>query len=198
MTNYFDPEYRSLLHALIDDEPGAREALADFHNRRLLEGAGPVTGRGADEIETLLRELSARGAGGINPEESQLVALIHSGHRGPVQMVNLLAFRERAIYPSWHKLAAAGLTGAQAYARYGAMALEQIDRRAGKLILYNDVHQVLIGRTRPWDQILVIEFPEKGAFVDMIRDRDYQASLVHRDAGLAEVVILVSRSLLPI
>jgi MFS superfamily sulfate permease-like transporter len=34
------------------------------------------------------------------------------------------------------------------------------------------------------------------AFVDMIRDPDYQASLVHRDAGLAEVVILVTRSLL--
>jgi len=198
MTNYLDSEYRALLHALIDDKPGAREALADFHNRRLLEGAGPMAGRGADDMETLLRELATRGPGGINPDESQLVALIHSGHQGPVQMVNLLAFRECASYPSGHELAAAGLTGAQAYARYGAMALEQIDRRAGKLILYNDVHQVLIGRTRPWDQILVIEFPEKGAFVDMIRDRDYQASLVHRDAGLAEVVILVSRSLLPI
>ena len=198
MTNHLDEEYRVLLHALIDDKPGAREALADFHNRRLLAGAGPVTGRGADQIETLLRELSALGAGGINPEESQLVALIQSGHRGPVQMVNLLAFRERAIYPSGHKLAAAGLTGAEAYARYGAKALEQIDRRAGKVILYNDVHQVLIGRTRPWDQILVIEFPKTSAFVDMIHDRDYQASLVHRDAGVAEVVGLVSRSLLPI
>ncbi len=198
MTNHLDHEYRALLHALVDDKPGAREALADFHNRRLREGAGPVTGRGADQIETLLRELSALGAGGINPEESQLVALIHSGHRGPVQMVNLLAFRERAIYPTCHKLAAASLTGAQAYARYGATALEQIDRRAGKVILYNDVHQVLIGRTRPWDQILVIEFPETGSFVDMIHDRDYQASLVHRDAGVAEVVGLVSRSLLPI
>ena len=198
MTNYPDPEYRDLLHALIDDEPGAREALADYHNRRLLEGAGPVTGRGASEMETLLRELSARGAGGINPDESRLVALIHSGHRGPVQMVNLLAFRERAIYPSGHELAGAGLTGAQAYARYGAIALEQFSRRAAKLILYNDVSQVLIGRTRPWDQVLVAEFPDTGAFVDMIRDREYQASLVHRDAGLAEVVGLVSRSLLPI
>ena len=29
-----DPEYRDLLHALIDDEPGAQGALADFHDRR--------------------------------------------------------------------------------------------------------------------------------------------------------------------
>jgi uncharacterized protein (DUF1330 family) len=195
MTSYLDPEYRDLLHALIDDEPGAREALADFHFRRLLEGAGPVTGRGVDDMVTLLRELSARGAGGINPNESQLVSLIRSGDHGPVCLVNFLSFRERAIYPSGHELAAAGLTGAQAFARYGATALEQMRRRAGKLILYNDVYQVLIGQSLPWDQILVVEFPETDAFVDMIRDPDYQAALVHREAGLAATSILISRPL---
>ncbi len=147
-------------------------------------------------METLLRQLGARGAGGINPEESQLVALIEAGHRGPLQFVNLLAFRERAIYPAGHELAGAGLSGADAYGRYGEIALEQVGHHGGKLILYNDVRQVLIGQTRAWDQILVIEFPGTGAFVDMIRDRDYHASLVHRDAGLAEVVILITRSLL--
>jgi len=148
-------------------------------------------------METLLRELGVRGAGGINPEESQLVALIESGHQGPLQFVNLLAFRERAIYPAGHELAGAGLSGANAYGRYGIVALEQVGRRGGKLVLYNDVYQGLIGQTRLWDQIVVIEFPGTDAFIDMIRDRDYQASLVHRDAGLAEVVILVTRSLLP-
>ncbi len=42
-----------------------------------------------------------------------------------------------------------------------------------------------------------MQYPDVAAFVDMIRDPDYQAGLVHRDAGLAETVILVSRSLLP-
>jgi len=149
-------------------------------------------------MEALLRQLGARGAGGINPEESQLVALIEAGHGGPLQFVNLLAFRERAIYPAGHELAGAGLSGVDAYSRYGEIALEQVSRRGGKLVLYNNVHQVLIGQTRPWDQILVIEFPGTDAFVDMIRDRDYHASLVHRDAGLAEVVILITRSLLQI
>jgi len=149
-------------------------------------------------MEALLRQLGARGAGGINPEESQLVALIEAGHGGPLQFVNLLAFRERAIYPAGHELAGAGLSGVDAYSRYGEIALEQVSRRGGKLVLYNNVHQVLIGQTRPWDQILVIEFPGTDVFVDMIRDRDYHASLVHRDAGLAEVVILITRSLLQI
>jgi uncharacterized protein (DUF1330 family) len=156
-----------------------------------------VSGPSADGMESLLRQLGERGAGGINPEESQLVALVEADHRGPLQFVNLLAFRERAIYPAGHELAGAGLSGVDAYGRYGEIALEQVGRRGGRLILYNDVHQALIGQTRPWDQILVIEFPGTDAFVDMIRDRDYVASLVHRDAGLAEVVILITRSLLP-
>ncbi len=149
-------------------------------------------------MEDLLLEISARGLGGINPEESQLVTLVESGYEGPLQFVNLLAFRERAIYPARHELATAGLSGAEAYNRYGAIALEQVERRGGTLVLYNEVHQTLIGQTRPWDQILVVEFPETDAFVAMIRDRDYHDSLVHRDAGLAEVVILVTRSLLPL
>ncbi len=156
-----------------------------------------MTGPSADTLEALLRELGARGAGGINPGESQLIALIEAGYQGPLQFVNLLAFRERAIYPAGHELARAGLSGADAYGRYAEIAVEQVGRRGGRIILYNDVHQALIGQTRPWDQIVVIEFPGTDTFVDMIRDRGYQASLVHRDAGLAEAVILITQSVLP-
>jgi hypothetical protein len=41
-----------------------------------------------------------------------------------------------------------------------------------------------------------MQYPGIDAFIDMVRDPDYQAGLVHRDAGLAETTILVSRSLL--
>ena len=98
--------------------------------------------------------------------------------------------------PEGHELANAGLSGAEAYGRYGAVALDHVVRRGGTLTLYNDVLQVLIGQTGPWDQIAVMQYPGTDAFVDMIRDPGYQAGLVHRDAGLAETAILVSRSLL--
>ena len=90
----------------------------------------------------------------------------------------------------------AGLSGAEAYGRYGAVALDHVVRRGGMLTLYNDVLQVLIGRTVTWDQIAVMQYPDTDAFVDMIRDPGYQSGLVHRDAGLAETAILVSRPLL--
>ncbi len=148
------------------------------------------------DVAALLRELGSHGFGGINPDEQQLRALLASGEPGPLQFVNLLSYFVEARYPDGHELAGAGLTGAEAYGRYGAVALDQVVRRGGTLTLYNDVLQVLIGQSGPWDQIAIMQYPEIETFVDMIRDPDYQAGLVHRDAGLAATAILVSRPLL--
>jgi uncharacterized protein (DUF1330 family) len=151
----------------------------------------------AGEAESVVRELAAHGSGSINPDETQLRTLLESDTEGPLQFVNLLAYRDRATYPEGHELVDAELTGAEAYGRYGAIALGHVLRRGGDLTLYNDVCQVLIGQTGRWDQVAVMQYPGTGAFVDMILDPEYQAGLVHRDAGLAETVILVTRSLLP-
>jgi len=149
-----------------------------------------------ENVAALLRELGSHGFGGINPDEGQLRTLLESGEDGPLQFVNLLSYHSAARYPEGHELARAGLSGAEAYGRYGAVALDHVVRRGGSLILYNDVLQILIGETGPWDQIAVMQYPGVDAFVDMIRDPDYQAGLVHRDAGLAGTAILVSRPLL--
>jgi uncharacterized protein (DUF1330 family) len=150
----------------------------------------------SDDIDAVVGELGAHASGGINPDESQLRTLLSSGDDGPLQFVNLLAYRPRAVYPQQHELATAGLTGAEAYGRYGAIALDHVTRRGGTLMFYGDVLHVLIGRPVAWDQIAIMQYPSIEAFVDMIRDPDYQAGLVHRDAGLAETAILVTRSLL--
>jgi uncharacterized protein (DUF1330 family) len=149
-----------------------------------------------EDVAALVHELEGHGSGGINPDEQQLRTLLASESSGPLQFVNLLSYRPEARYPEGHELAGSGLSGAEAYSRYGAIALDQVVRRGGMLTLYNDVLQVLIGRTGPWDQIAVMQYPDTGAFIDMIRDPDYQRGLVHRDAGLADTAILVSRPLL--
>jgi uncharacterized protein (DUF1330 family) len=154
-----------------------------------------MTPRSEEEVDALVHQLGAHGSGGINPSGDQLQWLLTSGADGPLQFVNLLCYRAEASYPEGHELAGAGLSGAEAYGRYGAVALDHVTRRGGALVLYNDVLGVLIGQDAPWDQIAVMQYPGTDAFIDMIRDPDYQAALVHRDAGLAETAILVSRAL---
>jgi len=152
----------------------------------------------SDDITAELgRAFAGHTFGGLNPDEAQLRALRESHEEGPLQFVNLLAYRDQAVYPEGHELAGAGLAGIEAYGRYGAVALGHVTRRGGTMTLLNEVRLVLVGRDVPWDQIAVMEYPSIDAFMDMVRDPDYQAALVHRDAGLAETVLLVTRSLLP-
>ena len=75
--------------------------------------------------------------------------------------------------------------------------VEHVTKRGGRLALYNDVHQVLIGDRVHWDQVAIMEYADTEAFLDMILDPDYVAGLVHREAGLANTVVMVTRSLLP-
>ena len=141
--------------------------------------------------------LGGHALGGLNPDEAQLRALLGSDEPGPLQFVNLLAFRDQAVYPEGHELAGTGLSGVEAYGRYGAVALGHVTRRGGTMTLFTEVRLVLVGRDVPWDQVAIVTYPSIDVFVDMIGDPDYQAALVHRDAGLAETVLLVTRSLLP-
>lgn len=150
-----------------------------------------------DQVEALVAELGVHVFGGINPDRAQLRSLLQSGHEGPLQFVNLLAYRDEALYPDGHELATAGLSGAEAYGRYGLIALDHVTRRGGTLTLYNGVLEVLVGPAVSWNEIAVMQYASLEAFVDMIRDRGYQAGLVHRDAGLAETEIFVTRSLVP-
>ena len=156
-----------------------------------------MTERSEHEIEALLADLAGHGLGGLNPDTDQLRALVVADRGGPLQFVNLLAYHDRARYPEGHELAGQGLSGAEAYGRYGVVALDHVTRRGGRLTLHNDVEQVLIGSGSPWDQVAVMQYADTDAFLDMIRDPDYQLGLAHRDAGLAQTMVLVTRSLLP-
>ena len=152
--------------------------------------------RSEDEIEAVFRQHGQHQAGGLNPDVEQLRALIAAGHSGPLQFVNLLAYREYAQYPVGHEFAESRISGAEAYGLYGIIALDHVTSRGGRLTLYNDVEQVLIGIGAVWHQVAVMEYPDTEAFLDMICDPGYLTGLVHRDAGLADTMVLVTRALL--
>ncbi len=153
--------------------------------------------RASSEVDALLKELAGHGPGDLNPRLEQLRELIAADRNGPLQLVNLLTYRETARYPAQHELAARNLTGAAAYGLYGAVALAHVTKRGGRLVAWNDLVQSLVGESDGWQQIAIMQYPNTQAFIDMLRDPDYQAALVHREAGLAKTAIWVTRPLLP-
>lgn len=152
--------------------------------------------RSVAEIDAIVRELVEGRANPLEPSGDQLRELLSLDPAGPLQFLNLLAYHDFARYPAEHPLASERPTGAAAYARYGEVAVRHVAARGGSLVLFNHVVGQVIGAPAHWHQIAVMQYPNVDAFIDMVRDPDYRAALVHRDAGLARTEVHATRPLL--
>src|SRR5215469_13213099 len=126
----------------------------------------------------------------IRPREDQIAKMTKDGPEGPIVMVNLLKYRERAGYPADKPEAREDLSGREAYLRYGA-EVSKILARIGANILWQG-HQslVMIGDGNAWDDVVCVRYPSRQAFLGMAMSPEYNAIHYHRDAGLADTVLL--------
>ena len=108
---------------------------------------------------------------------------LEEGHDGPIFMVNLLKFKEKAEYPDKRET---DLTGREAYAIYGKEVVEHLEKVGGKPIFGSDVTRLMLGEVEDlWDQVAIAMYPNRKAMLKMISDPDYIESAQHRVAGLA-------------
>ena len=98
-------------------------------------------------------------------------------------MLNLLKFKEKAEYADGR---ASDLTGAQAYALYGAEVVGHLAKVGGAPMFSAQVERLMLGEVDElWDSVAIAMYPSREAMMKMISSPDYQASAVHRSAGLA-------------
>ncbi len=129
----------------------------------------------------------------IEPTTEQFERLA-SGDHAPVTMINLLRFKERADGID----AADGISGAEAYARYGAEATKFLERAGGRILLALRAAESVIGPDEgEWDMVLAVEYPSRGAFISMISDPEYLAIHAHRAAALADSRLIASAPIGP-
>ena len=121
----------------------------------------------------------------INPDRAQFDAFKALDRDHPVEMLNLVRFRERAEYPSDHPLAGDTLTGAEAYAHYGRETAPILERIGGSILWRGRFESVLIGpQDEAWDACFIARYPTAHAVLAMIADPDYQKAVIHRTAGV--------------
>lgn len=125
--------------------------------------------------------------GHVDPTHEQFQAFRDLPATGPIQMLNLIRFRERAAYPEGHADAAKGRSGAQAYRAYGRAAAAPFERAGGRQIWLADPKLMLIGPPdERWDLAFVAEYSGADAFVAMVRDPEYREAVVHRQAAVSD------------
>ncbi len=119
----------------------------------------------------------------LHPSPEQAKAFFFASDDGPMCMVNLLKFKDKATYADGSE---PELSGRDAYLRYGAGVQACIAAVGGSARFSGFVSGLMLGEVDElWDMIAIVEYPSRAAMLTMIQSPDYQAISKHRDAGLA-------------
>ena len=129
----------------------------------------------------------------VFPPAEQAAAFFGGTEDGPFVMVNLLKFKERADYPEGSD---AGLSGREAYARYGAGVQACLAAVGGKQLYAGAVTELMLGEVQElWDMVALAQYPSRAAMMAMVQSPEYQAIEKHRVAGLAGQLNIRTKSI---
>ena len=121
----------------------------------------------------------------IDPTRAQFDSFKELDRDHPIEMLNLVRFRDTAAYPDGHELAGKSLSGAAAYANYGRDSGPVLKRVGGSILWRGDFQTVLIGPSdEAWDVCFIARYPTAHAFLAMVSDPEYQRAVVHRQAAV--------------
>ncbi len=108
--------------------------------------------------------------------------MLEPGPEGPIYMVNLLKFRERAEYEDGRQT---DLSGRDAYMIYGREVVKLLGTYGGRAIFSGDVTFLALGEVEElWDEVAIAMYPNRAALLAMSTSEAWREIAVHRTAGL--------------
>ena len=125
------------------------------------------------------------------PTAQQLQQFRDADQDVPINMVNLLKFRDRAIYAQGEAESKEALSGEQAYQKYAAVARQKIARNGGSIDFLAPNEQCFVGGTEDdWDLVVIVRYPNRAAYLRGFDSAEYQEAIRHRIAGLEKRMLL--------
>ena len=118
----------------------------------------------------------------VVPNEEQINGFLENPEIGPISMVNLLKYKEKAIYDDDRDT---DLSGEEAYGLYATEVINLVEKYGGEFLFAGKVNRLMLGEVdEMWDSIAIAKYPNRKAMFEMTMDPEYQKIHVHRDAGL--------------
>ena len=91
--------------------------------------------------------------------------------QGPIHMLNLLRFKPDG--------------GRESYQKYSDNTMPLLKQRGAKLIYRGNGRMTVIGG-ESWDTIVIVEYPSRDAFFDMVGSEEYQKGVHWRTEALED------------
>jgi len=118
----------------------------------------------------------------VYPTQDRVAALMGNPSGEPIVMLNLLKFKDKAVYADGR---ATTLTGREAYQLYGAAMQKVVEKNGGKFLFGGQILQMVIGEVEDmWDLCALVEYPSAAAFARIATSPEVAEIGVHRAAGL--------------
>lgn len=128
----------------------------------------------------------------VYPAFEQIMPLAADATPGPIAMLNLLKFHDRARYPDGRP---DDISGREAYMRYAAEMRGIVEAAGGRFLFSGNADAVVIGEVEElWDAVGIVEYPSRAAFHRIATSPAVQAIGVHREAGLAGQLLILTIS----
>jgi uncharacterized protein (DUF1330 family) len=113
----------------------------------------------------------------IVPNDEALRALASNPDEGVVVMLNLLKFK--------------GEEGARAYDRYGESVSKILEAHGARIVYAGQAAELLVG-DETWDAIVLVAYPSRKVFLEMVNTPEYRTAHVDREQGLERTVLYVT------
>lgn len=111
----------------------------------------------------------------VDPRGEDLKRFLAEDAGGPVVMLNLLRYRPG---------------GERSYRAYAAALADYLPRIGAEVLYAGDCSTVLVAPEHwDWDALLVVRYPSRAAFSEMVRDPEYQQVTHLRTEALSEAVL---------
>ena len=128
----------------------------------------------------------------LHHSDQQWAELAQIEDDGPVYMTNLFKFREHAEYQDGRET---DLTGIEAYQLYGAQTSKQVAAIGGRVLHSSQIIGLIVGDVEElWDAVAIVEYPSIKAFMNMVDSDEWHEHAIHREAGLAGQLNIISRT----
>ncbi len=103
---------------------------------------------------------------------------------GPVVMVNLVRFREHSVDGDG--------SGWDAYSRYSKGDMPLLKKVGGTVLWAGHVEGAAVGDlgSDRWDWVVIVHYPSRSAFLEMMISAEYAEINLHRENGVEDHVIL--------
>lgn len=128
----------------------------------------------------------------LEPTQAAGRAFVMRQLQGPIEMLNLLRFREVADYTTAPHLAPPEpISGREAYRLYTEHTLPFLTEAGGEILYQGQGGPFLIGpEGEAWDLVLLIRHRSAAAFLGFATHGAYLAGVGHRTAALADSRLL--------